>query len=167
MLMPAPVRKLGLLAHILASVGWLGAVLVSLGLAVVGLSATDGDLVRSAYLVMETLGWTTLVPLSFLSLATGLVQALGTRWGLLRHYWVVVKLVMNLFAMTILLLYMRTLAAVSAAARSANGADAASLRDPSPALHSGAALVLLVVAAALAVYKPPGRTRYGQRRVPT
>ena len=164
MTMPPPLRKLGLLAHIVASVGWLGAVLTSLALGVVGLAATDGELVRAAYLVMASLGWAILVPLSVLSLATGLVQALGTRWGLLRHYWVIIKLVMNLFATAILLLYMQTLAAIEATARAWTGGDAALLRNPSPALHSAGALILLLIAAVLSVYKPKGQTRHGQQR---
>ncbi|MBX6751190.1 MAG: DUF2269 domain-containing protein [Micromonosporaceae bacterium] len=162
--MPPPWRKLALLAHIVASVGWLGAVLASLVLAIVGLAATDGHLVRAAYLVMPSLGWAALVPLSVLSLVTGLIQALVTQWGLARHYWVIIKLVMNLFATTILLLYMRTLTALEATARAWGGGDPASLRDMSPALHSVGALVLLLVAAVLSVYKPKGQTRYGQRR---
>jgi hypothetical protein len=42
--------------------------------------------------------------------------------------------------------------------------DLQALRDPSPLLHSAAALALLIAAAALSVFKPPGRTRYGWRR---
>lgn len=164
MAMPPPLRKLGLLAHIVASVGWLGAVLTSLALAVVGLTATDGELVRASYLVMKSLGWAILVPLSVLSLATGLIQALVTHWGLLRHYWVLIKLVMNLFATTILLLYMQTLSGIEATARAWSGRDVVALRDVSPALHSAAALILLLIAAVLSVYKPKGQTRYGQRR---
>jgi hypothetical protein len=38
------------------------------------------------------------------------------------------------------------------------------LRDPSPTLHAGAALLLLLVATTLAIYKPRGMTRYGQRK---
>lgn len=164
MVMPPSWRKLGLLAHIVASVGWLGAVLASLALAVVGMTADDGHLVQAAYLVMQSLGWAILVPLSVLSLATGLIQALGTRWGLVRHYWVIVKLVMNLFATAILLLYMQTLAALETTARAWSGGNPAPLRDMSPTLHSAGALILLLVAAVLSVYKPKGQTRYAQRR---
>jgi hypothetical protein len=164
MAMPPPLRKLGLLAHIVASVGWLGAVLASLALAAVGMAATDGPLVQATYLVMQSLGWAILVPLSVLSLVTGLIQALGTRWGLVRHYWVIVKLVMNLLATTILLLYMQTLAVLEITARAWSGGDPAALRSVSPALHSAGALILLLVAAVLSVYKPKGQTRYGRRR---
>jgi hypothetical protein len=164
MIMPPPARKLGLLAHVVCSVGWLGAVAVSLVLGVIGLTASDGRLVQAAYLTMEVVGWAILVPFSVLSLLTGLIQALGTRWGLLRHYWVIIKLVMNLLATGVLLLYTQTLALLADTARSWTGGDPGAMRDPSPVLHGAAALVLLLVAAVLSVYKPAGQTAYGQRR---
>ncbi len=54
-------------------------------------------------------GWFVLVPFSVASLLTGLTQALGTPWGLFRHYWVLIKLLINVVATIILLLYMQTL----------------------------------------------------------
>ncbi|MET7424976.1 hypothetical protein [Dactylosporangium sp. NPDC005555] len=45
--------------------------------------------------MLEPVGWWTLVPLGVASLVTGVVQSLGTSWGLVRHYWVLFKLVMN------------------------------------------------------------------------
>lgn len=162
-MMPPRVRKLALVVHIVCSVGWIGAIAASLCLATIGLVSRGGELVRGSYVALEALGWTVLVPLSLLSLATGIVQALGTRWGLFRHYWVVVKLVMNLFASAILLLYMQTLAALADHAR-APGGEAMTMADPSPAVHSAAAIILLTVAAVLSVYKPAGQTAYGQRR---
>src|SRR5918997_738723 len=110
-------RKLALTAHVTASVGWLGAVAAFLALAVAGLVADDGQSARAAYLAMEPVTWFVLVPLAVASLVTGVVQALGTAWGLFRHYWVVFKLVLNLVATSVLLLHMpavKALAAVSA-----------------------------------------------------
>ncbi len=78
-------RKAALTAHVACSVGWLGAVVVFLGLAVVGLTSHDPQTVRGAYLVMEPAAWFVLLPLAFASLVTGLVQSLGTTWGLFRH----------------------------------------------------------------------------------
>ena len=156
-------RRFLLAAHVLASVGWLGAIAAFLALSIVGLTSDDAETVRGAYLVMEPAAWFILVPLAFASLLTGLLQSFGTHWGLFRHYWVAAKLLINLFATVVLLLYMETfdvLAAVGA------GRDAAVLRarSVSPALHAGLALVLLVVATTLAVYKPRGLTRYGWRK---
>ena len=159
-------RKFALTAHVVSSVGWLGAVVVFLALSVVGLTAQDPAVVRAAYVAMESIGWLVLVPLSVASLLTGLVQSLGTKWGLFVHYWVLMKLMITVVATIVLLLYMQTLdhLASVAAASAAAGGDLDGLRSASPLLHSGAALLLLLVAATLSVYKPPGMTRYGQRK---
>jgi hypothetical protein len=109
MTMRSGLRKFALTAHVTSSVGWLGAVVVSLALAVAGLTSRDPQVVRAAYLTLKVTGWAVLVPLSLGSLLTGLVQSLGTRWGLFRHYWILVKLLMNVLATIVLLLYMQTL----------------------------------------------------------
>jgi hypothetical protein len=165
MTMSPRLRKLVLTAHVTCSVGWLGAVAASLGLGVVGLASQDAPTVRGAYLVLEPIGWLVLVPLSVASLLTGLVQSLGTTWGLFRHYWVLFKLLINVSASIVLLLYMQTLGYLAdAAATASSSGDPRALRDPSPVLHASLALLLLLVATALAVYKPRGMTRYGQRK---
>jgi len=157
-------RRLLLVAHVMVSVGWLGAVAAFLVLAVVGLASGDPQTVRGTYLVMEPTAWFVLVPLALASLVTGIVQSLGTRWGLLRHYWVVFKLVINLLSTVFLLLYMRTFDDLAdAAADPRTNLDA--VRSASPLLHAVAALLLLVTATALAVYKPRGLTPYGRRRL--
>ena len=86
--MPPAVRKTALVIHIISSVGWLGAIAGFLALAVAGLTAADPQLARAMYLGMNLIGWTIIFPLSLASLVTGVVQALGTVWGLFRHYWV-------------------------------------------------------------------------------
>jgi hypothetical protein len=157
------VRKLALTAHVTSSVGWLGAVAGFLALAVVGLTSDDAQTVRGAYLVMEPAAWFVLVPLAFASLLTGLAQALITTWGLFRHYWVVFKLLINVVATTVLLIYMETFSFMADVAADPT-ADLAMVRNPSPALHAGAALLLLLAATTLAVYKPRGVTPYGRRK---
>jgi hypothetical protein len=160
------VRRFARTAHIIASVGWLGAVLTYLVIAVLGVTGAEEDLGRAAYLLMDALAWTVLVPLSVASLVTGLISALGTSWGLLRHYWVLFKLVLNLAATTVLLLYTQSIGyfAELAARGPATGAELKVLGNPTHIVHAGAALVVLTVATVLAVYKPQGLTRYGQRR---
>jgi uncharacterized membrane protein len=166
MIMTPRLRKFALTAHVASSVGWLGAVVVFLALAVVGLTSQDAGTVRGAYLVMEPAAWFVLVPFAFASLLTGLVQSLGTTWGLFRHYWVLAKLLINVFATIVLLMYTQTLRALAdiAAETTLPGDDLGVLRSASPALHAGGALLLLLVATVLAVYKPRGITRYGQRK---
>jgi hypothetical protein len=159
MVKPA-VRRGLLVAHIAASVGWLGAIAASLALAVVALVTTDPAVIGAVHRVLEPLGWAALVPFSLAALATGVVQSLVSPWGLIRHYWVLIKLVLNVFAVAVLLLYMRTLAGL---ARAAVAGD--TVRPSlSPVLHAAAAVVLLLVALVLSVYKPRGITAWGYRQ---
>ncbi len=164
MSMPLSLRKLALTAHVTASVGWLGSVVGFLALAGGALTTQDEGRMRAAHLMMEWTGWFVLLPLALASLLTGLVQSLGTPWGLFRHYWVLAKLLINVFATVVLLLYMQTIGDLADLAATSSSRDLSVLRSPSTAIHAGAALVLLLVATGLAVYKPRGVTRYGQRK---
>ena len=163
MIMRPGLRKFVLTVHVTSTLGWLGAVVVFLALAVVGLTSQDARTVRGAYLVMEPAAWFVLVPLAFASLLTGIVQALGSAWGLFRHYWVLFKLLITLFATVILLLYMETFRFMARVAADPS-ADLGMARNPSPLLHAALALVLFLVATVLAVYKPRGMTPYGWRK---
>jgi uncharacterized membrane protein len=164
MTMAPRLRKFALTAHIASSVGWLGAVAAFLALAVVGVTSQDAQTVRGAYLVMEPAAWFVLVPLAFASLLTGLVQSLGTAWGLFRHYWIVFKLLINVVATTLLLIYMETFRSMARVAAD-RSADLHVVRNASPVLHAALALLLLVVATVLAVYKPRGLTPYWRRKL--
>ena len=164
MTMPPALRKFALTAHVTCSVGWIGAVVVFFALAQIGLTSQDPQTVRGVYLVMEPAAWFVLVPLAFASLLTGLVMSLGTTWGLFRHYWVVFKLLITVFATTILMIYMGTFRYMAAMAADPT-ADLDAVRNASPRLHAMLALMVLLVAVVLAVYKPRGVTPYGQRKL--
>jgi uncharacterized membrane protein len=163
MTVPSWVRKLALAFHVMTSVGWVGAVGVFLAIAAIGLTTPDAQTARGAYLVMDRAAWLVLLPLSLASLASGVLQSLVTPWGLFRHYWVLAKLLINLFAVTVLLMYMDTFRAMAAVAASPERGLSA-VQNPSPLLHAVLALALLVVALVLAIYKPRGLTRYGWRK---
>jgi uncharacterized membrane protein len=162
-MMPPGLRKFALTAHITSSVAWFGAALAFLGISVVGLTSQDDQTVRGAYLVMEPAAWLVLVPLAFASFLTGLVMSLGTVWGLFRHYWVVFKLLITVFAMVVLLIYMGTFRDMADVAAEPS-AELGMVRNVSPALHSTLAALLLLVATVLALYKPRGMTPYGRRK---
>jgi hypothetical protein len=163
MTMAPRLRKFALTAHVTTTVGWLGAVACFLALAIVGLTSQDAQTVRGAYLVMEPAAWFVLVPLAFTSLLTGLVQSLGTEWGLFRHYWVLFKLLITVFATIVLLIYMETFSFMAGVAADPS-ADLGVVRNSSPRLHAVLALLVLLVATVLGVYKPRGMTRYGWRK---
>lgn len=157
------IRKLALTAHVVSSVGWLGAVVVFLALAAIGLTSQHAPTVRGAYLLMEPAARLVLVPFALASLLTGVVSSLVSPWGIFRHYWVVVKLLITLLATSILLIYMSTFRVMAGIAADPS-ADLGAVRNASPALHAALALMVLLLAAGLAVYKPRGMTRYGWRR---
>jgi hypothetical protein len=159
--MRAEVRKLALTMHITVSVGWLGAVACSLVLALTGLTAPDPQLVRAAYVVMDVItAWIT-IPLSFVSLASGVLQSWVTRWGLVRHYWVVIKLVLTVLATGLLLVHAQPIRelATQAAAGMLSTSDERTARLHL-VLDAAAALITLLFATTLSVYKPRGLTRW-------
>ena len=103
-------------------------------------------------------------PLSLASLLTGLIQGLGTEWGLFQHYWVIVKLLMTVLATIVLLVHMQPISHMAsvAAANPLSSTDLHGLRLQLAA-DAGAALLVLLVATTLSVYKPRGTTRYARR----
>jgi hypothetical protein len=156
-------RKLALTAHVTSSVGWFGAALVFLAVAILAVTGQDAQTVRGAYLVMDPAARLVLLPLALASLVTGLVSSLGTTWGLFRHYWVVFKLLINGFATVVLLAYMETFRAMATVAADPR-IDLRVVQNPSPIVHAALALGILLVATLLAIYKPKAMTRYGWSR---
>jgi hypothetical protein len=155
-------RKLALTVHLTSSVGWIGAVVAYLALGVAAVTSYDTQTVRAAWTAMELTGWWVIVPLSIAALVTGLVMSLGTRWGLFRHYWVLISLALTVVCTAVLLLHMPTVSAMASLARNANGADLRALGGD--LFHPTVGLVLLLLIAGLNVYKPAGLTPYGWRK---
>ncbi|RVH28097.1 hypothetical protein [Sinorhizobium meliloti] len=164
MIMPPRLRKITLIAHIVSSVGSLGAVAGFLALAIAGLFTESDQVMRSVYIVTELVARSVIVPLVFASLVTGLVQSLGTTWGLFRHYWVLAKLLLTIFTAVVLMLQMSGIAHVAAVAADPGFAstDVLGLRR-SLVVHAAGGLVVLLVTTTLSVLKPRGLTRYGWR----
>jgi hypothetical protein len=171
MTMRPGLRKFALAAHLAFSVGWIGAVVGYLALSVSAAISQDAQTVRSAWIAMELTGWFAIVPLAVASLLTGLVMALGTKWGLFRHYWVMFSFALTVLATVVLLLHMPTVSSLADVARQANGPPREGVGKHLYAqlaegdlLHPGIGLVVLLVIQVLNVYKPPGMTRYGRRK---
>jgi putative copper export protein len=158
------VRKFALMAHVIASGGWIGALAVFLAHAIAVLGTDDVPTLRALSIAMGLTAWFVILPLSVASLFTGIVQAAGTTWGLLRHYWVLFKLLLTLVATAVLLLKLAPISALAAAAREAafSSGDLVDLRM-SLMVHAAAGLLVLLTVAALGIFKPRGMTRYGLR----
>ena len=162
MTMKPGLRKLALSAHLTFSVGWIGTVVAYLALGLLATNSSDAANVRGAWMAMELIGWYVIVPLAIASFFTGLVMALGTKWGLFRHYWVSISFVLTLFATVVLILHMPSVSSTTEVARTAEGELLESLGGDLH--HPAVGLVILLVVQVLNLYKPKGLTRYGWRR---
>lgn len=156
-------RKLWLTTHVMSSIGWFGAVAVFLMLALVGMTSQDHELVRAGYLAMQLTGWFVIVPFALVSLGSGIVSGLGTKWGLFRYYWVLLKLVITSGAIFLLLVHTQAIDMLAgiAAKTTALGAYPYGMQLKM-VVTSGATVVVLIMLTGLAVYKPRGMTPYGQ-----
>ena len=163
--MKPALRKALLTGHISSSVGWLGAVAGFLTLAITALNSKDAEMVRAAYFAMALTARFVIVPLAFASLLTGIVQALGTPWGLFRYHWIVTKLLLTVFATTILLLKMPLITHAAHQALVTGSLPSRSSVGRELVIHSAGGLLVLLVITTLSVYKPWGLTLYGRRKL--
>ncbi|HKB91517.1 MAG TPA: hypothetical protein VKC60_13450, partial [Opitutaceae bacterium] len=148
------------------SVGWLGAVAAFLVLSIAGLTSQNAKTVHGAYLAMNLIGEFIIVPLSLAALATGLIQALGTDWGLFQYYWVLVKFVLTIGATILLLLHQFT--AVAEAEKLVSGVTDGTLPSAGRlglqlVVDASLAILVLLVVTTLSVFKPWGRIDYQRR----
>jgi hypothetical protein len=164
MTLSAPWRKLVLTLHVISSVGFMGAVAGFLALAIVGATTGDAQVARAVYIAMSVVTWYVIVPLAASSLLIGLIQSLGTPWGLFRYYWVIIKLVLTLLASVVLALQTSSINALATAALSGDLTGLAGARF-SMIVHGTGGLAVLTIATILSVYKPRGMTRYGAAQI--
>ncbi|MGP4001279.1 hypothetical protein [Streptomyces sp. 8N706] len=158
-------RKLVLAIHVVTSVGWVGLSLSMAVLAVMGFSTDDAAIAKGVYYAMYVFDDTSVTVFSLAAAITGILLSCGTKWGLLLHWWIVVKWVITLF-MTIFAWFVIHPMVTIATERTATAGGAPP--NPGPVvdflLWSVPALfVLLTVAAVVSVYKPWGRTARGHR----
>jgi hypothetical protein len=156
------VRKFVLSVHLTFSIGWIGAVVAYLTLGVAAVTNEEVETVRAMWTAMEIIGWYAIVPLALASLFTGLVMAFGTKWGLFRHYWVLISFVLTVFATAVLLVHMPSVSSTADIAQEAEGAALEALGGDLG--HPAIGLVVLLGVLVLNMYKPPGLTHYGWRK---
>ncbi len=164
MIMPPRLRKVALAAHITLAVGWIGAVAGYIALDVAAATSQNAQTLRAAYLAMELIAWYVIVPLALASLLSGLIVSVGTKWGLFRHYWVLISLLLTIFATVILLAETQTISyfADRAADPTTSSDDLRVLGNT--LVHSVGGTVVLLVILVLNMYKPRGMTQIGWRK---
>ena len=87
-------RNVILTVHIVASVGLLGDSAGFLAVAIRRAQSKDPAFVEASHDLLGTFALFFGIPLSFLTLLTGIALGLGTQWGVLRYPWVIIKLVL-------------------------------------------------------------------------
>lgn len=166
--LPQPLRKAVLVVHVAASVSWLGLSLGLLTLAATAVTTSDPALVRGSYLAAGRFGEVLFAPVSVIAFATGVVLALGTKWGLVRHWWVLAKFVLTLVPLILTFLSLRPgLAVLAEAANTMTDADLASFANSADAINMvvapSVASTMYLSSTILSVTKPWGRTRWGRQ----
>ena len=164
MIMAPRLRKFALAAHIALSVGWIGAVAGYIALDVAAATGRDAETLRACYLAMGLIAWYVIVPLALAALVSGLVMSLGTRWGLFRHNWVLISLLLTIIATVVLLVETQTIGYFANVAADPRTSDDDLRALGNTLVHSVGGTVVLLVILVLNVYKPRGMTRYGWRK---
>ncbi|MET8648988.1 MULTISPECIES: DUF2269 domain-containing protein [Nocardia] len=96
-----------LVVHTLSSVAWLGVTLAMLTLAVSAVATGDDTMTRAAYRADDLVGDLLIVPLGLTAAVSGVLLGVGSKWGLLRYWWVIVKLVLTIGGLTASLTVLR------------------------------------------------------------
>ncbi len=156
-------QRLTLTGHVALSVGWLGAAGVYLAVAVRALVMQDADFARAAYPILEFIGWFVIVPASLAAFLSGLIQSLGTPWGVFRHYWVIAKLLLTVVGTVVLLLHMPAVGRVVSAAAETSSSIDLGIYPLQLVLHAAAGSALLLVVTTLSIYKPWGKTPWARQ----
>lgn len=159
-------RKVWLTLHVGFSVGWLGAGLGMVVLSLVGATTTDLALRHASYALMHIFDLTLVIPLVLLSIITGLVVSLGTQWGLIKHWWVLIKFGISLGIVAVAAAWENFLVRSLATDTGIAPAVAADGRGWQLAGCLLGFVIALWVATTLSVWKPGQRTRWGKRDLP-
>lgn len=159
--LPPRARKIALTIHVAVSVGWLGSSYTMLVLGMSGLLATDPDFRIASYEIMHLFDRAVNIPLGFSMLLSGLVSSLWTTWGLVRHRWVLTKLMISTVVLIItpILSVPRVLDIID---QLRAGTETPGLAIEIIAISIGTVVALTAVTA-VSIFKPWGRTRWGRR----
>ncbi|HEY8454798.1 MAG TPA: hypothetical protein VIL34_04340 [Actinopolymorphaceae bacterium] len=153
-------RKATLVVHIVAAGSWIGIDVIVAVLVLTGWFGTDVTLRSLAYQALATFVVWPMFTAGLVCLVTGLVLGVGTTWGLLRYWWVAVKLVLTIVLCTLILVLLQPgMADVAAYGQELLAGDPDPARVSRMFFPPAVSLSTLSLATALAVVKPWGRIR--------
>jgi hypothetical protein len=164
----ARLYKLLLTTHIIVSVGWLGVVFAKLALGLATITSSVPEVADALYVAIGVLN-VAFPPLAIGTIVSGVLLSLGTKWGLLEHYWVATKLALAVGVITTAVQLGGRIARQPISALSGqevvDGTLLGITSAPSLLISlSIAHLLMLSAATAISVYKPWGKTWFGRRR---
>ena len=154
-----PARRALLVVHVAASAAWLGLTLGLLALALTAATTESAPMIEAACRSMKVFTDWLVIPVALLTLLSGLVLSLGTKWGLARHHWVFTK-----FWLTLSPSPRRSSRCVRGQCRGRNRRLGLTPADPldlvmGPVVSFSAYVFMTVIS----VLKPWGLTRRGRR----
>ncbi|MFF7046281.1 DUF2269 family protein [Streptomyces massasporeus] len=154
-------RRAALVVHVTVSACWLG---LTLGLLALGITAaTTGSpaTVEASVRAMKLFADWLLLPVAFLTLLSGLLLSLGTKWGLARYRWVYTKFWLTLATTTATVFALRPGVNSAVTAVAAGGP----LPDAGDVLFGPVvSLSAYIFMAVISVLKPWGKTGRGRKR---
>ncbi len=153
-------RKAVLLVHVLSAAAWLGIDLALGILVVVALSTEDVNTAGIAVLAIDLFAIWPMLGASIVCMISGVVLGVGSKYGLVRYWWVATKLVMNV-GMSLLIAFSLRPGVVEAARIGARmmAGDPSAVLPPDLMYPVVVAPTLLLFAYVLSVFKPWGRIR--------
>ena len=149
-----------LTVHILGAGAWIGIDVVLGVLVFTAMFTSNPDTAALCYRVLELFAVWPLIAAGLVTLVSGVVLGLGTKYGLLRYRWVAVKLALNVVLVGLVVFALRP-GLVEAAAYgeqlAAGGPPTLDVGNLAfPPVVSGMALTIATI---LSVFKPWGRLR--------
>jgi hypothetical protein len=155
-------RKSILVAHIASAGAWLGIDVVMGVLVFTAMFTSDEGVKALCFRALDVIAVVPLLTMGLLCLVTGVLLGVGSRYGLVRYWWVLIKLILNLvLSSLVLILLAPEISAHAELAQRAMPGDAVSLTVGHLVFPPIVSTTALLVAMTLAVFKPWGRVRPG------
>lgn len=160
-------RQAVLVLHAVTGISWMGVDIALLVLLITARTTNDATLVVSGFNAIRMIVPVAVPPLSLGILVTGLLLGLGTPWGLVRYWWVLVKLILSL-VMTILVFVslvpaVNSIAVLSTTPMSADAVRASLGSLPTQLMFPPVvSFLMLGVATILSIFKPWRRTPWSR-----
>ncbi len=166
-LRPKP-RKALVAAHAVSAACWIGVALTFVAMSVVAMSTKDIHVTKTVFELMAVFDITLLPWTNFATFLTGIALSMTTKWGLIRYYWVAAKIAIAVGILVMAFGFLHDSlerAGEEAAALAVTGGNAAQLSGAADVVlwGFGCAMLSLVGALLLSLYKPGGATRRGRR----